>query len=118
MCRSSADLVKRHRRGVTLAAVLLVGARCRPRRVAAASRVGRRRVGAGIPAAAFSLQDAEIVRLTTSGNAGLPAISPDGRYVAYVQDDGDDESLWIRQTATPSNVQIVAAAARRSHRRR
>ena len=28
--------------------------------------------------------------------------------MAYVQDDGDDESLWIRQTATPSNVQIVA----------
>ena len=66
---------------------------------------------AGIPAAAFSLQDAEIVRLTTTGNAGLPAISPDGRYVAYVQDDGDDESLWIRQTATPSNVQIVAPRA-------
>ena len=101
------ELVKRHRRGVALAAVLLVGAAVGL--VALLPQTGSDVDGsAGIPAAAFSLQDAEIVRLTTSGNAGLPAISPDGRYVAYVQDDGDDESLWIRQTATPSDVQIVA----------
>jgi Tol biopolymer transport system component len=38
-----------------------------------------------------------------------PAVSPDGKYVAYVQRDGNDYSLWIRQTTTASNVQIVAA---------
>jgi WD40-like Beta Propeller Repeat len=47
--------------------------------------------------------------LTTTGNAALPFVSPDGRYVAYVQRDGADESLWIRQTGAASNVQIVAA---------
>jgi eukaryotic-like serine/threonine-protein kinase len=59
------------------------------------------------PPLSLSLQNAEIIQLTTSGNASLPAISPDGRYVAYVQRDGDQESLWIRQTTTPSNVRIV-----------
>ena len=48
-----------------------------------------------------------MTQLTTSGNAERPAISPDGRYVAYVQRDGDDSSLWIRQTATTNNVRIV-----------
>jgi Tol biopolymer transport system component len=61
--------------------------------------------------ATLSLQNAEIVRLTTSGNAFLPSISPDGRYVAYAQRDGNQQSVWIRQTATDSNVQIVPPRA-------
>ena len=54
------------------------------------------------------LDELQVVQLTTSGNAQRPAISPDGKYVAYVQQDGNDFSLWIRQTATSSNVRIVA----------
>jgi eukaryotic-like serine/threonine-protein kinase len=54
-----------------------------------------------------SLQNLEVVQLTTSGNAARPAISPDGKYVAYVQQDSANFSLWIRQTATASNVQIM-----------
>jgi Tol biopolymer transport system component len=46
--------------------------------------------------------------LTTSGNASAPAISPDGKYVAYAQLEGKDAGVWIRQTTTPGNVQIVA----------
>ena len=53
--------------------------------------------------------DLRITQLTTSGNAARPAISPDGRLVAYVQHDGNNYSLRLRQTATTSNVQIVAA---------
>jgi serine/threonine protein kinase/Tol biopolymer transport system component len=49
----------------------------------------------------------QISQLTTSGNAGMPAISPDGRYVVYTQTDGDATSLWVRQVATASNVPIV-----------
>ena len=60
-------------------------------------------------ATAPSITDLQIVQLTTSGNADRPAISPDGKYVAYVQRGDDGSSLWIRQTATASNVQIVAA---------
>ncbi len=49
----------------------------------------------------------EIEQLTTSGNAARPAISPDGNFVAYVQQDDRGSSLWIRQTASASNAQTV-----------
>jgi eukaryotic-like serine/threonine-protein kinase len=58
-----------------------------------------------------SLDSLEVVQLTTSGNAQRPAISADGRYVAYVQRGTSADSLWIRQTATTSNVQIVPPEA-------
>jgi len=54
-----------------------------------------------------ALADFQVTQLTTSGTAERPTMSPDGRYVAYVQHDGDDYSLWLRQTTTTSNVQIV-----------
>lgn len=50
------------------------------------------------------------MKLTTSGNALQAAVSRDGRYVAYVMQEGDRQSLWIRQTATLSQAQIVAPA--------
>ena len=56
-----------------------------------------------------SIQNLDVVQLTSSGNAARPAISPDGKYVAYIQQDGARTSLWIRQTTTASNVQIVSA---------
>jgi Tol biopolymer transport system component len=46
-------------------------------------------------------------RLTTTGHAALAAISPDGRYVAHVKNDPGSPSLWVRQTATTSDVEIV-----------
>jgi Tol biopolymer transport system component len=52
----------------------------------------------------------KLTRLTNTGKAALAAMSPDGKYVVHVVDDGD-QSLWIRQVATTSNVQIVAPAA-------
>jgi Tol biopolymer transport system component len=66
---------------------------------------------ASAPAAALS--DLTITQLTTSGDAARPAISPDGKYVAYVQrtevaGPGGGDSVWIRQIATSSNVLIVA----------
>lgn len=49
-------------------------------------------------------------KLTTSGNALQAAVSHDGRYVAYVMQEGDRRSLWIKQTAATSQAQIVAPA--------
>jgi Tol biopolymer transport system component len=49
-------------------------------------------------------------RLTTTGNAFLAAISPDGRYVVHIKSEGVRPGLWVRQTATSSDVQIVSPA--------
>jgi serine/threonine protein kinase len=59
------------------------------------------------PSTGRSLADLQVTQLTTSGTAERPTISPDGRYVAYVQHDADEYSLWLRQTTTTSNVRIV-----------
>jgi Tol biopolymer transport system component len=59
-----------------------------------------------------SLEDLQIVQLTTSGLAERPAISPDGKYVAYIQHDGDGYSLRLRQITTGRDVEIVAAEPR------
>jgi len=48
----------------------------------------------------------QIERLTTNGQATSAAISPDGKYVIYSVDEGGKDSLWLRQVATSSNVQI------------
>jgi Tol biopolymer transport system component len=70
---------------------------------------GRPRVAA--PAAApVSLADMRMSRLTSTGNASMAAISPDGKYVVHVVRQGGLQSLWIRQTTTTSNVQIVPPA--------
>ncbi len=52
-------------------------------------------------------------QLTNTGKAGLATISPDGRYVVHVISDGRQASLWVRQIATASNVQIVQPAESR-----
>jgi Tol biopolymer transport system component len=52
-------------------------------------------------------------RLTTSGNASLAALSPDGRYVVHVKSEDGSSSLWIRQTATASETQIAPPSSSR-----
>lgn len=52
----------------------------------------------------------QITKLTSTGRAIAPAISPDGKYVTYITDDLGKQSLWIRQTETLSNVQILPPA--------
>jgi Tol biopolymer transport system component len=46
-------------------------------------------------------------RLTTTGRVKEATISPDGKYVVYVNDEGGKQSLWLKQIATAQNVQIV-----------
>jgi eukaryotic-like serine/threonine-protein kinase len=49
----------------------------------------------------------QISRITENGRAGFPAISPDGKYVAFVNNEGGLRSLTVRQVATGSSVQVV-----------
>jgi len=49
-------------------------------------------------------------RLTGNGKAIRAAISPDGKFLAYVQNEGGQQSLWVKQISTNSNVQVIAPA--------
>ena len=59
---------------------------------------------------AISLEDMRMTRLTATGKASMAAISPDGKLVVHVVNDEGRQSLWVRQTATSSNVLIVPPA--------
>jgi serine/threonine protein kinase/Tol biopolymer transport system component len=92
-----AGLVKRHKKavialmagGVVIAAVLIY----------ALYHVARR---APAPPAAL-----EYTRVTGSGDVRRADISPDGKYVAYVRETAGKQSLWLKQLATGSDVQIA-----------
>jgi Tol biopolymer transport system component/predicted Ser/Thr protein kinase len=55
----------------------------------------------------FNLQAMQMVKLTDSGKATLVAISPDGHFVVYVLREGEQQSLWVRNVATKSDVQVL-----------
>lgn len=61
-------------------------------------------------ASAVPFHTMRMSRLTRNGKVRHQAVSPDGKYVAHVIDDAGQQSIWIRQTATASNVQIVPPA--------
>jgi Tol biopolymer transport system component len=58
------------------------------------------------PASTVPFQSMKIERLTSNGKATDAVISPDGRHVVYVLDDGGKRSLWLRQVATATDVQL------------
>ena len=59
------------------------------------------------PAVPNSYRDWEVIRLTRTGGAIVPAISRDGKYVAYVNKEAGQESVWVLQLATSTRQQIV-----------
>lgn len=54
-----------------------------------------------------SLRDLRMSELTHSGAVTGVAISPDSRYVAYAKLTGDKQSLWLRQIAAQTDLQIL-----------
>jgi Tol biopolymer transport system component/DNA-binding winged helix-turn-helix (wHTH) protein len=56
---------------------------------------------------AARFQNLKVTRLTTTGQVREATISPDGKYVAYVNNDGGQASLWLRQVATGQEMQLV-----------
>src|SRR5687767_1439196 len=49
----------------------------------------------------------KLEKITTQGKTSVAAISPDGKYAVYNLDEGGAQSLWTKQIATSSNVQII-----------
>ncbi|MGB0033875.1 MAG: protein kinase [Candidatus Acidiferrales bacterium] len=56
---------------------------------------------------ATGFQNPTISSLTSDGDVYLARLSPDGRYFAYASKHNGRFSLWVRQMATASAVQIV-----------
>ncbi len=49
-----------------------------------------------------------VTKLTTNGRARYAAISPDGKYVAYINASGGKESLWLRQIGSAGNLEVIS----------
>ena len=50
-----------------------------------------------------------MTKLTTNGNALFASISPDGKYVAYIKNEGGRQSLWLRQVGSAGNLEVIPA---------
>ena len=95
--------------------ILPARGRSRPWILAAAAAVLLALVGFGIykmrPRTEITMrvpfERIEVTKLTTNGNSLMAAISPDGKYVAYVINEAGKQSLWLRQVAINSNAQII-----------
>jgi Tol biopolymer transport system component len=46
----------------------------------------------------------QIARLTSIGDADSPALSADGRWVAYVRSEAGRQSIWLREVATEAET--------------
>ncbi len=49
-------------------------------------------------------------KLTATGNIVSAAISQDGKYAAYVMDEGGRQGLWVRQMAVANSIRVVPPA--------
>ncbi|MCP9493271.1 MAG: protein kinase [Pyrinomonadaceae bacterium MAG19_C2-C3] len=59
--------------------------------------------------------NASIVNLTNTGNAVCSAISPDGKYVAHVEQSSIGQALILTRTPTASKVTVVPPMRARYH---
>ena len=59
------------------------------------------------PLAAYAFDKYTMSPLTETGNVSLAAISPDGKYLAYTDDESGKQSLWLEQLATSSTVRVL-----------
>ena len=60
--------------------------------------------------ASVPFQAMSIERFTQTGDVQWAAISPDGRYLAYVAGNPGQQALWLRQVATRSSIQVAPPA--------
>jgi Tol biopolymer transport system component/predicted Ser/Thr protein kinase len=95
------------------AAVAALPARGRPRRAlmgtALVTMLATLTVGVWMwtSTAHDAFQQYTITQVTNTGTAGSAAISPDGKFIVYVQRGPDGPSLWLRNVDTGSHTQVV-----------
>ena len=92
--------IKSHKLGVLLA---LIGAA-----VIIAAGLGGYKYYWSRPTKPAPFQDIKLTKLTFIGKAISAVISPDGNEVVYVVDDGGLRSLYVRQVATATDLQLRA----------
>jgi Tol biopolymer transport system component len=68
------------------------------------------------PSNAVVVDQLQVTQLTSSGNAFLPTVSPDGKYVVYMQIGPEGASMWLRQVAATNSVMLVPPDGPRSPR--
>jgi Tol biopolymer transport system component len=56
---------------------------------------------------AFTSATIDVQALTLDGHAGDAAISPDGKFIAYLRVDGIKNSVWVKQIASNSDIEIL-----------
>ncbi len=52
-------------------------------------------------------REIKISRLTNSGDIAGSALSPDGKFIAYILKEPDGNGLWLRQIGTASDVRVL-----------
>lgn len=69
----------------------------------------RYKIGANVPIGivAAPIEQLRLQPITDSGDVIYPTISPNGELLAYIRHGDTDTSVWIRQIATGSSVQIL-----------
>ncbi len=60
-----------------------------------------------------TFQSMTITPVTSVGTVRGVAISPDGRQLAYIRSEAGGDSIWVRQVATGSEVEVVPAQVTR-----
>lgn len=55
----------------------------------------------------FAAAPTRTTQLTNTGRVLRAAVSPDGKYVAYIQSERGQESLWLRQVEIAGGIEVV-----------
>ena len=59
------------------------------------------------PLAKTAFQNYQLTALTSTGNVAFATLSPDGRYLAYGDDEIGRQSLWVQQLATSTTLRVL-----------
>ena len=71
---------------------------------------------AGSTVIRVSFESAKFTRVTSAGRVLTSAISPDGKWLAYLVADGRRQSVWMQQVDVPGSSREIIPASENNHR--